>query len=85
MFGACTRQLFEGILGIKQAPDSVGFEKISISPYLPKDLNFARGSLLTPRGRIAVSLERKDGKVYVNTSIPKQITLISGNNSNTVE
>ena len=77
MFGACTRQLFEGILGIRQAPDSIGFEKISISPHLPRALNFARGSILTPRGRITVSLERKDSKVYMKTSIPKEIIIIS--------
>ena len=77
MFGACARQLFEGILGIRQAPDSVGFKKISISPHLPKSVNYARGSLLTPRGRITVSLERKDGEVYMKTSIPKEINLVS--------
>ena len=77
MLGACTRQLFEGILGIKQAPDSVGFKKISISPHLPKSVNYARGSLLTPLGRITVSLERKDGEVYMKTSIPEEITLVS--------
>ena len=85
MFGACTRQLFEGILGIRQAHDSVGFERISISPYLPKTMNFARGSILTTRGRITVSLERKDGKVYMKTSIPKEIILISEKFDNTLE
>ena len=77
MFGACARQLFEGILGIKQASDSVGFKRISISPFLPNAVNYARGSLLTPQGRITVSLERKNGKVYMHTSIPKEITVIS--------
>ena len=82
MFGACTRQLFEGVLGIRQAPDSVGFEKISILPSLPQNMNYARGSILTPRGCITVSLERKDGVVHIKTSVPKEITLISENPKN---
>ena len=77
MFGACTRQLFEGILGIRQAPDSYGFEKICISPHLPAGMNYARGSLLTPRGRITVSLERREGRLCVNTTVPRQIQIIS--------
>ena len=45
-------------------------------------MNYARGSILTPRGRITVSLERKDGVVHIKTSVPKEITLISENPKN---
>ena len=54
MLGACTRSLFEGILGIRQSEDSYGYEKICFSPSLPTEMNYARGSILTPRGKISV-------------------------------
>lgn len=76
MFGACTRSLFEGILGIRQEKGSYGYEKISISPALPGDMNYARGSILTPKGRISVSLLREGEKVKANITLPESITLV---------
>lgn len=77
MYGACTRWLFEGLLGIRQAKGTVGYEKISFCPALPKDMDFAQGSILTPRGRIAVTLRRSDGKIAATLSVPATVTVIS--------
>ncbi|MBR5508182.1 MAG: family 78 glycoside hydrolase catalytic domain [Clostridia bacterium] len=75
MFGACARQIFEGILGIRQDADSCGYEKVTISPYLPSHMNYAKGSILTPKGRIEVSLERKMGKVNISVNAPCDIII----------
>lgn len=77
MFGACTRSLFEGILGIKQATDSYGYEKICFQPSLPSDINYARGSILTPRGRISVALKRFDDRIEAILTVPDSITVIN--------
>ena len=77
MFGACTRSLFEGILGIKQAADSYGYEKICFNPSLPADMNYARGSILTPRGRISVALKRFYDRIDVILTVPDSVTVIS--------
>ena len=74
MFGAPVRQLFEGILGIRQAKASSGWERLDFSPYLPERMNFAEGSITTPRGEIKVSLERRGGKVLAQVELPENIT-----------
>ena len=74
MFGAPARQLFEGILGIRQAKASSGWERLVFSPYLPERMNFAEGSIETPRGEIKVSLERRGGKVLAQVEFPENIT-----------
>ena len=76
MFGACARQLHRGILGIRQPDDSYGWEKAVISPYLPDGLNYANGSILTPRGRIAVSLKRIGGNVSADVTVPDGISAV---------
>lgn len=73
MFGASARQLFEGILGIRQAENSSGWERLELSPYLPEKMSFARGSVTTPRGEVRVRLERRDGKVFAEVCIPENV------------
>ena len=75
MFGAAARQLFEGILGIKQEKSSSGWEKIVFDPYLPEKMNFAKGSVTTPHGVISVSLERRNGEVQKTITVPDGITV----------
>ncbi len=70
MFGASARHLFSGILGIRQAEGSYGWEKITFRPYLPEGMERALGSILTPRGRISVRLSREDGKFVSRLQMP---------------
>lgn len=67
MFGGPARQLFTGILGIKAT--SPNFETYEIKPNLPKNMNYAKGFITTPRGKISVELRRKDGNVEINSSL----------------
>ena len=76
MFGASARQIFEGILGIRQTEDSQGFKSVKITPHLPKGVNYARGSILTPRGKITVTLTRRDGVVEQIIDVPREIEVI---------
>ena len=69
MFGGCTRQLFQGVLGISQPYGSFGYEHYEIKPYLPKETNHARGSVSTPRGIISVSLKRTENDVSIESSL----------------
>ena len=75
MFGASARQVFSGILGIRQDEDSFGYERVTLAPCLPKEMNFANGSLSTVRGKIEVSLQREGEKVRVSVRYCKKIHL----------
>ena len=77
MFGACTRSLFEGILGIRQVESSYGYEKICFCPSLPSNMNHARGSILTHRGRISVAIHRFDDKIEAILTVPDSVTVIN--------
>lgn len=61
MFGAVTVYLFSYILGIRQEKDSVGYQKPLISPAPIPELDYAKGSMKTPIGKIKV--EVKKGKL----------------------
>lgn len=76
MFGACARQLHRGILGIRQPDDSYGWERVVISPCMPDGLGYAKGSILTQRGRISVSLTRADGEVIADITVPDSIDAV---------
>lgn len=67
MFGAPVRQLFEGILGIRQI--SPGFERYSVDPQLPDSMNYAKGYITTPRGRLTVEVRRVGDKVEVKSEL----------------
>lgn len=70
MFGAVATYLYEYVLGIKQAADSVGFEHITISPSYVDSLDYARGHITTVKGRIYVAYERKGENIELSVDIP---------------
>ncbi len=95
MFGALTRYLFTYLLGISQAKDSAGFEKVVIAPQLVDGLNKASGYITVPVGRICVAYEKNSDGVEFTVTIPENIsaeficgdyktTLMSGINNFTV-
>ena len=82
MFGSVVAYLFEYILGIKQADDFQGFKKLRISPAAIDALSNVCGHITTPRGKVAVSYKKEDGKMRLGVEIPDgteaEIVLPSG-------
>ncbi|MFI7153605.1 family 78 glycoside hydrolase catalytic domain [Nonomuraea sp. NPDC050022] len=58
--GAVGEWLFTGVLGIGQAPGSAGYADIRLAPQLHTSLDWARGAIDTPRGRVASSWRRDE-------------------------
>ncbi len=71
MFGASVQYLFEGVLGIRQAEDSVAYENIIISPAVIDSLDFAQGHITTPVGKISVAYQKADGKTEFTIELPQ--------------
>jgi alpha-L-rhamnosidase len=74
MFGGVVACFFEYILGIRQESDSVGYDRIVISPVNIGKLGRASGHITTPHGRIAVAYEKKDGKTSYTVEIPAGVS-----------
>ncbi|MBR6502927.1 MAG: family 78 glycoside hydrolase catalytic domain [Clostridia bacterium] len=75
MFGACTRQLFTSILGIKQREGTAGYCDVIIDPAkTTRKLNVS-GSITTPNGVIAVSLDTTGEKAIIKVDAPKNIKI----------
>lgn len=78
MFGGCVRQIFNSILGIKQQKGTAGFESIIIDPKIPSSMNFAKGSLITPKGKITVLWKKKDDSIDLEVNVPEDIKVSYG-------
>ena len=73
MFGSPVASFFDGILGIQQCEDSIGYTKVKIAP---PDIGLDRvsGSITTPKGVISVSYTRNaDGKLDVKVDVPNGV------------
>ena len=67
MFGAVTRYLFQYLLGIDQ--DGAGWEHIAIRPQPVAELGYVAGSVTTPRGRVAVRINRVDDHMVIDVHV----------------
>lgn len=70
MFGACAHHLISSILGITQTEASVGFETLLIAPKIPAGLEFAKGSVIFSKGKVAVSWRREEKGVRFEIELP---------------
>ncbi len=70
MFGSTVAYIFEYLLGIKQAENSVGYTSLVISPKSVDRFKRMSGSMKIPAGIVAVSYENNSGEVKFNISIP---------------
>ena len=62
MFGAVVEYLFSYILGIRQAPSSVGFSDVQVQPCPARSLAWAQGSAVLGNQRISVRVEHGELK-----------------------
>ena len=70
MFGAVTKYLFHGILGIRQKKGTYGYKDIVISPAVINGLNEYSGHIDTGNGKISVSVKRDGAEAVVTAEIP---------------
>lgn len=73
MFGAPTRQLFEGVLGIRQRKGTAGYTDVIINPVKTKRALKVSGSITTPNGVIAVSLDTTGEEPEIHVNAPDSI------------
>jgi len=70
MLGHAMEWFYGYVLGVRQAPDSVGWSRIIINP-VPGDLTSARGYLDTPKGRVSLSWRQVGEKLEIEFTVPK--------------
>lgn len=76
MFGASTSYLFSHVLGIRQKENSVRYDEVVIEPVFAKCLDFAKGHITTPHGKINVEWKRNEGKIEVEIELCEGINAI---------
>jgi hypothetical protein len=74
MMGHIVEWYYNGIAGI--IPLEPGFSKVLIKPYMPKSMDTFICTYNSVSGKIAVSLERKDGSVKAKIDTAKNIECI---------
>jgi alpha-L-rhamnosidase len=70
-YGAVGEWIFGSVLGIK--PKKAGYEEAIIEPHIGGTLTYARGSYITPHGKISVSWEIKNEKYVFDIEVPDGI------------
>jgi alpha-L-rhamnosidase len=71
MFGSTVAYIFEYLLGIRQAENSVGYKSIVIAPQSIDRFGRMNGSMKTPSGIVAVNYENNSGNVKFRISVPE--------------
>lgn len=70
MFGHVQEWFQRYVLGIGQAEDSIGFERLLLTPTPAGDLAEASGYFDSPRGRIAVAWKKSSATFTLDLTIP---------------
>lgn len=71
MMGQIDEWLFRSLLGIQPDPNGRGYQQLTIAPNPVGDLKWAKGSVQTLYGEVAVAWERTDeGRFTLDVTIP---------------
>jgi alpha-L-rhamnosidase len=84
MFGSYDAWLYAYLGGIKVDSDSCGCDKITIKPYIPKEINYVNCSFETVRGKIISNWKKENGKVKYHIEIPSNTTAVISLNNKTI-
>ena len=76
MLGSVEQWFYRHVLGIQVADDAVGCDKVRVDPKPFPGVDWARGWIDTPRGRISVSWRVVDGKPVLEHSVPDGIEVL---------
>ncbi len=74
MFGSVSEWFYTSLLGIQQASDGVGFDKILIKPSPVGDLTWAKGYYHSVRGKITVDWKKEQDQWQCHVEIPGNTT-----------
>ena len=75
MFGACVRQLFTGLLGIRQRAGTAGYSDIVIAPVRNTLVCHASGGIRTAAGELRVAFDAKSVCVCVPEGLRASLLL----------
>jgi alpha-L-rhamnosidase len=73
-YGAIGEWMYRVVAGIDMDPSVPGYKKIRIKPQPGGDLTYAKASLETGYGKVAVDWKIKDGKFSMDVEIPANTT-----------
>lgn len=71
MFGSTVAYIFEYLLGIRQAENTVGYTSLVIAPQCVERFGRMCGSITTPNGVVAVGYSNSNGTVKFNVTVPR--------------
>lgn len=71
MFGAPVAYFFEFLLGIRQTPDSAGYASLLIRPLATHRFQHMEGSMITPKGILKVSYQRRQELLDLSIHLPE--------------
>jgi alpha-L-rhamnosidase len=74
MLGHIQLWFYKYVLGIRQAPDSVGLKDFVVEPCLVGNLTWARGHYDSMYGRILVQWQRQEDRLVLNVTVPPNST-----------
>ncbi|MCQ8194278.1 family 78 glycoside hydrolase catalytic domain [Streptomyces rugosispiralis] len=72
--GAVIRFLHTHTLGLRQAENSVAWERFVVAPVLHPSVDWARGTYDSPRGTIAVAWRTEGSELYISVDVPPTST-----------
>lgn len=70
MFGGVGAWMYEALAGINYDVKAPGYRHIEFRPEMVRDLNWANGSIETPRGMVASSWRREPGVIHMEVDVP---------------
>ena len=76
MFGAPVLHFFDGFLGIQQTEDSFAYTVLKIAPKLPSQMQWAKGSVELPSGKVSVELKREEEKIVAKIIVPDGVSAV---------
>lgn len=70
MFGSVSEWFYKALLGIRPAPDAVGFDRLELRPEAPGDLDWVRGHYDSVRGRIESAWTVEGNRMAYEATVP---------------
>jgi hypothetical protein len=74
MLGHLMGWFYSGLLGIDQAAGSTGYAALVLKPQVVDGIDWARGDYRSPRGLIASSWRKEEGRLVLDVEVPVNAT-----------